>query len=298
MVLVETDELWTVVQARILDSCKWSLHSPRNVGRPDPNRRTWLAEGEPGIVVVKAVSNPFLLNRLTWTETALTILSGRGYPVPHTLWRGALDNQWSILVQERIIGEPLATMTTASLNALLALIDLQADPGIGPEGGWDTSWWIGVVLFEGWEGWWDEVQASTPLVARKLRAFVEPAWGFRLPTTDLVHGDLNFTNILCCDGTITGVVDWDDMGLGSRAADVTSLLLDFHRHRVLQRLSYQTGIHDRLVQRIKEIVGPNGLRCTVAYGVIARIALSAQRGEEDAVSTWCAVAEAILPAID
>ena len=293
----EIDELWSLVQSQICGVCNWSLHPVRRLGRSRSNRCTWLAEGEPGTVIVKAVSNSFALNRLIWTEEALSILRGRGYPIPSTLWRGALDTEWSIVVQTRTIGEPLKTVSPAMLEALLALIDLQMQPGIGHEGGWDTSWWIGVVLFEGWEGWWDEVQASTPCVANKLRAFLEPAWGFRLPSTDLVHGDMNFTNIICREGAITGVVDWDDVGLGSRAADLTSLLFDFHRHELLQGDNCRTAIRDRLVQRIEEIVGPDGLRCTVTYGAIGRIALSAQRREQEAISTWCAVTEAILAAV-
>src|SRR5262245_53460545 len=46
---------------------------------------------------------------------------------------------------------------------LLALVDLQADPGL--RGGWDVSWWIGVVLFEGWECWWEAAESVRPLLS-------------------------------------------------------------------------------------------------------------------------------------
>jgi aminoglycoside phosphotransferase (APT) family kinase protein len=41
--------------------------------------------------------------------------------------------------------------------------------------------------------------------------------------TDVVHGDLNLSNVLARDGAITGIVDWDHIGVGSRALDLTEL---------------------------------------------------------------------------
>jgi hypothetical protein len=246
-------------------------------------------------MIVKAVSNPFALKRLTWTEQALSILRKRGYPIPRTLWRGALDDQWLIVVQTRVPGEAIKILDLSTLAALFALVDLQADPGI-TAGSWDISWWMSVVLFEGWEGWWKAVQAYAPETEHKLRSFLQPAWGVRLPANDLVHGDFNLTNVLCYQGTISGVVDWDDVGVGSRASDLTSLLFDWQRLRLSKQSATIPDGGERLVRRIIELVGIEGLRCTITYGAIARIALSAQRGEQEAFSTWRQVAEAIMDA--
>lgn len=293
MISVHPTDLWPRVEARLHEVCKLSLRPVQILGKPRFNRCTWVAEGDPGTVIVKAISNPFALKRLTWTDEALSILTTRGYPVPRTLWRGALDEKWFVVVQDRMPGEPLTTLDASTLDALFSLVDLQAAPGISA-GGWDTSWWIAVVLFEGWEGWWKSVQICAPETERRLRSFLQPAWGLRLPASDLVHGDLNLTNVLCHEGTITGVVDWDDVGVGSRAADLTSLLFDWHRLRLVQESVTSQDIGDRLVRRIIELVGVRGLSCTVTYGAIARIALSAQRGEQEAISIWRQVSEAIV----
>src|SRR5439155_19918116 len=138
------------------------------------DRRSWLARGQPGTVVVKALANPFVRQRAAWAVRALSVLGGRGYPVPETLWHGELDDDWFLVVQARLPGEPLLTLDAPALDELLRLVDLQADPPLPPPktrrvgwgsgggnpplpppylgtGGWDVSWCIGAVLFEGWE---------------------------------------------------------------------------------------------------------------------------------------------------
>lgn len=232
-----TDELWGSVAARIQASCGWSLRPLTQLGTPREGRRTWLAEpvggGGPGRAIVKASANPFAPSRAAWAASAMGLLGKRGYPVPALLWRGPLDDRWFLVVQARLPGHPLGTLDAPTLDALLALVELQADQGHGlGEGGWDISWWIGVVLFEGWEHWWDAAHLVAPRAGRRLRTFLQSAWGHRLPAADLVHGDLNLTNVLAEHGVITGVVDWDDLGVGCRAVDLAGLLFDWQRLRL------------------------------------------------------------------
>jgi hypothetical protein len=54
---------------------------------------------------------------------------------------------------------------------------------------------------------------------------------------------------------------------------------------------------ERLVCRVVEIAGEPGVRCTVTYGAIARLALSARRGEPDQLETWRRVTDVIIDAI-
>jgi aminoglycoside phosphotransferase (APT) family kinase protein len=154
------------------------------------------------------------------------------------------------------------------------------------------------VLLKGWERWWDDA-AAAPATSRRLRAFLDSAWDHRLPAADLVHGDLHLTNVLTHDGALSGVVDWDHVGVGCRAADLAGLLLNWHRLRL-------SGHNDpalapdgdqRLVRRIVDIVGEQGLRSTVAYGAVARLGLAAQRQEPDALQTWRHVTDALLDSL-
>src|SRR5207248_4147105 len=224
-------DLWERTEQRIRSSCGWSLEPLRALGRPRDGRRTWVAQGEPGLVIVKASANPFAAAHAAWAPQALAALAGRGYPVPKLLWHGLLDERWSVVVLERLPGEPLRTLDDSALEALVALVELQRDLVVDP-GGWDTAEWIELVLFDRWEGWWEAAEAAAPETSRRLQAFVEPARGHRLPGGDLVHEDLNLTNVLAEGGTITGVVDWDAIGYGSRASDLAGLLFDWHRLRL------------------------------------------------------------------
>jgi hypothetical protein len=226
----------------------------------------------------------------------LSMLADRGYPVPGIRWHGMLDGHWSLVVQTELPGLPLRTLEPAVLDQLLALIELQADPRV-ESGGWDVSWWLGVVLFEGWEHWWEGTESAAPDTSRRLRAFLEPAWGHRLPVIDLVHGDLNLSNVLAADDAITGVVDWDALGEGSRTVDLAGLLFDWHRLRLARETKVAPDGHDRIVGRILDLAGDQGLRCAVTYGAIARVALTAQRGDAEGLVTWRAVTEAILDLI-
>jgi Ser/Thr protein kinase RdoA (MazF antagonist) len=287
------DELWDLAAARILAARGWSLRRLERLGRPRDVRRTWLAEGAPGTVVVKAVASRFARERAAWVAEALALLRARGCPAPALLWQGPLDGDWWLSVQERRPGRPLRGMDRATLDRLLALVELQADPGL-PPGGWDVSWWTGVVLFEGWEHWWDGTHAAAPATAARLRAFLEPAWGHRLPTADLVHGDLGLDNVLADGGVISGVVDWDDVGLGSRAIDLAGLLFDWHRLRLTGGRALAPDGGERLVRRIAAVAGEVGLRCSVAYAAVERLGLAALRGERDGAETWRRVTDAIL----
>jgi hypothetical protein len=296
---MKTDELWSRVGVRIQASCDWSLRPLARLGQPREGRRTWPAEpvGQPapGTVIVKASANPFVPARAAWTASALSLLGERGYPVPVLLWHGRLDGRWFVVVQARLPGQPLRTLDGPTLDRLLALVELQADQGqrLG-EGGWDVSWWIGVVLFEGWEHWWDAAEEAAPQASRRLRAFLRPAWGQRLPAGDLVHGDLNLTNVLAVDGVVSGVVDWDDVGVGCRAADLAGLLFDWHRLRLAGAEGLAPDGGERLLRRIVEVAGDQGLRCVVAYGAVARLGLAAQRREPDALRTWRQVTDVVV----
>ena len=218
--------------------------------------------------------------------------SRRGYPVPAILWHGMISDQWQVTVQNRLPGRPSATLDGPVIEEALCLVELQADAGITDEGRDFTSY-VANVLFDDWDEVWDDAPracAAAGSLCERLRRWLQPAWGLRLPPADYTHNDLNPSNILT-DGTrITGVVDWDEFGLGSRALDLVALAFDCERF----------GGHaaaDRLLARAAQVAGGDGLRCLVSYRAIAWLAHSTREVAaygESPEDSYCAAISGIL----
>jgi len=102
--------------------------------------------------------------------------------------------------------------------------------------------------------------------------WLEPVWGHRLAATDFANNDLNLSNILSDGETITGVVDWDEFALNSRASDLTALAFD------CERLG-DSDTADLLFARVVAIAGVEGLRCLLSYRILGHLAALARRSE-------------------
>jgi aminoglycoside phosphotransferase (APT) family kinase protein len=187
------------------------------------------------------------------------------------LWHGMVSAPWHVTVQTRLPGRPLSALDGPMLDAALRLVELQDGAGIAAEDRDFTSY-VANVLFDDWDDEWaDAPKASgaAGLLCARLRRWLQPVWGLRLPPDDYANNDLNLSNILTDGTVITGVVDWDEFGLGSRALDLVALAFDCERG----------GDHaaaDRLLARATQVAGGDGLRCLVSYRAIASLAHSAR----------------------
>lgn len=133
------------------------------------------------------------------------------------------------------------------------------------------------------DDWHVVVQRRLP--GAPLRSLAPPL--LRLPPTDFAHNDLNLTNVLSDGETVTGVVDWDEFGLNTRAADLTALAFDCE-------LLGDIAAVGKLVARIVEIAGEEGLRCLVSYRVVSHIAARARRREREGVAESVVAARRLL----
>jgi hypothetical protein len=238
------------------------------------SRTTWAAHGErTGPLVVKARRGERAYEKTAWCAARLPLLGARGYPVPSIIWHGMARGQWHLTVQNRLPGSRLTTLDGRLLQEVLQLIEKQADAAI-PAGDRDFTSYIANVLFDDWdEVWADAARASGaagPLCAR-IRHWLQPVWGLRLPPADYAHNDLNLSNILTDGEKITGVVDWDEFGLGSRALDLVVLALD------CQQLG-DRATAGRLLARAASAAGSAGLRCLVSYRALASLAEDTREG--------------------
>ena len=254
---------------------------------------TWAARAQrTGAIVVKARRGDGAGEKTQWCAKHLPLLGARGYPVPAILWHGMAGADWHVTVQNRLPGSPLTALDGPMLDAALRLVELQAGAGFHDEER-DFAGYVANVLFDGWDEEWADAprasEAAGPLCAR-VRRWLQPVWGLRLPPTDYANNDLNLSNILADGGLITGVVDWDEFALGSRGLDLVALAFDCERG----------GGHaaaDRLLAQAARVVGDDGLRCLVGYRTIASLAHSFREREsygDSLADAECAAISAIL----
>jgi hypothetical protein len=250
-----------------------------------PARRsgmTWAARAHrTGAIIVKLRHGDRAEEKTQWCAAHLPALGARGYPVPAILWHGMISSQWHVTVQNRLPGRPLFALDGAldgpMLDAVLRLVELQADGGI-PAGDRDFTGYVANVLFDDWDQVWaDAPQACAvagPLCAR-LRRWLQPVWGLRLPPADYAHNDLNLSNVLTDGARITGVVDWNEFGLGSRALDLVALAVDCERRG-------EHAASDRLLARAATYIVAAFVAGAAVAPVLAASGLAALRpGQKD-----------------
>jgi aminoglycoside phosphotransferase (APT) family kinase protein len=259
---------WGEVRVLIARELGEPVGDARPLTPPRTARMTWAARAQvTGPIVVKVRRGDDALEKTQWCAAHLPALGARGYPVPAIRWHGMLGGGWHASVQNQLPGRPLHALDGPLLEAALRLVELQADAGI-PAGERDFTGYIANVLFDDWDDEWADAPraaaAAGPLCAR-LRRWLEPAWGLRLPPADYVSNDLNLSNILSDGARITGVVDWDEFGLGSRALDLIALAFDCER-------GGDRAAADRLLAAAARVAGDDGLRCLVSYRAIAGLA--------------------------
>jgi Phosphotransferase enzyme family len=238
------------------------------------SRTTWAAHGErTGPLVVKARHGDDADQKTAWCADRLPLLGARGYPVPTIVWHGPARDQWHLTVQNRLPGRPLTSVDGRLLDELLELVERQANAAI-PAGDRDFTGYIANVLFDDWDEVWADARragGAAPALCARIRRWLAPVWGLRLPPADFAHNDLNLSNILTDGERITGVVDWDEFGLGSRALDLVVLALD------CEELGARAAA-DRLLAAAASAVGDAGLRCLVGYRALAGLAEDTREG--------------------
>jgi aminoglycoside phosphotransferase (APT) family kinase protein len=127
-------------------------------------------------------------------------------------------------------------------------------------------------------------------LVRCARGWLRPVWGLRLPAADYAPNDLNLSNVLTDGALITGVVDWDGFGLGSRALDLVALAVDCEERG-------DSAAANRLLARAAQVAGDDGLRCLVSYRIIGGLAVfthGRQAYGNSAGDEECAAESAIL----
>jgi hypothetical protein len=263
---------WREVQLRVARELGEPVHDAEPLVPARRSGMTWAALAQrTGPIVVKIRHGDRAYEKTQWCAAHLPALGARGYPAPAILWHGMIRAQWHMTVENRLSGRPLLALDGALdeplLAALVRLVELQAGAGI-PAGDRDFTSYVANVLFDDWDDVWADAPracaAARPLCTR-LRRWLKPVWGLRLPPADYAHNDLNLSNVLTDGSRITGVVDWDEFGLGSCALDLVALAVGCERRS-------DHAAADRLLVRAGQVAGRDGLRCLVSYRAVGGLA--------------------------
>jgi phosphotransferase family enzyme len=282
---------WPLIGARLGRELGEAVCDARRLTPPRVSRATWAVRTRGmGELVVKVRHGDRAGEKTRWCATRLPLLGARGYPVPEFVWHGSFGGDWHVAVQQRLPGHPVTSLTGPLLDALLDLVERQADAGIPAEGR-DFAGYVANVLFDDWDEVWDDAprscQAAGPLCER-IRGWLQPVWGLRLPPADFTHNDLHLSNVLTDGERITGVIDWDEFGLGTRALDL--VVLGFDCFRIGERRAA-----DRVFARAAAAAGPGGLRCMAGYRALAHLADDRREGQPaEATAASVSVFSAIL----
>ena len=286
---------WAGVEARLAAGLRCGVQYTETLRAAGAARAAWAARADGlGEVVVKARKGDRAREKTQWRVANLPLLAARGYPAPDVVWHGALDEDWYLVVEVRLPGRPPRRADAALVAALIELVELQAEARVDPRERVFAAYQAN-VLFDGWDHVWRDAESASAEAAElcsRLRGWLRPVWGHRLPARDFAHNDLNLSNVLADGAAITGVVDWDEFGLNSRAADLTTLAFDCERRA--PGPSAGEALCGALLERVRSLAGDAGARCLVSYHVIAHTAALVRRGESERLPASIALAQRVL----
>ncbi|MFC0626819.1 phosphotransferase [Kribbella deserti] len=182
--------------------------------------------GPDGHAVLKWTDEPGWGNRVQRAAGLVREARAAGYPTPRWIACGTTSSGLPYHLQEYVDGRPLSSaagLTMATAENLAQGIGKAA--GLVTDEQYNWSSYVHGVVFDGLGGIWDTAAAlddrSTEILAR-FEAACAPYQDEDLPVNDLVHGDLNVSNIVETADGVT-IVDVEAISGGTRAYDLIAL---------------------------------------------------------------------------
>jgi hypothetical protein len=179
--------------------------------------------------------NDGLAHRMVRLPGIVDQIRAAGYPTPAWLVSGVTAEGGAYHIVDFVPGEPMSNspLTTEMAAQLGSVIEGQV--GLDPDPAQDWSPYVRGCAFDEGEGDPRPVvrQIGPPGVelVQHFDAVLAPYKDLDLPTGDLVHGDFNTCNVMAHHGDISGVIDVDACGSGTRAVDYAWLLREAYVRR-------------------------------------------------------------------
>lgn len=221
------------------------------------NTGAWQLRDPTGRRAILKLGSGFSLDHLVRAEQAVKDLRARGYPTPEWLAVGELGDGTRYHVQELINGEPGDPLTADKARQLVQL--LERHEGLDP---WPDRDWNAYVLGD-LSDQLERLRRTVPAAHELADSFdhlLSTLGTVELPKGDLVHGDFNSCNVLLHEGKLTGAIDIEALGSGSRVIDYAWLL----------REAYGEGSKDPEIFRTlwtagQAVAGPEALALSLVF---------------------------------
>ena len=223
--------------------------------------------------VLKAVprAHPHHLAETMRARRIVEHMRGRGYPTPAWLGVGATATHvWHLM--DFVDAAPAPQLTPSVVEQLMEIVELQGGQASEPYDHWSYAWRVATgreAAVVGLSGFSAEVSA---LVERLRLAAAEVPPPPAAP--DMVHADLNPSNVLVRGGTVVATVDIDNAGSGTRATDLTTL----QWHTFQPPLDEVRG---RLWTRILRVVGWEQAAVLTATQILLQLEWPIRLGRHD-----------------
>ena len=202
-----------------------------------------------------------LLDETLRTQRIVKHMRERGYPTPAWLAVGAISTHvWQL--SDFVDAAPAPHLTPSLVDQLMEVVELQAGQASEPYDHWAYAWRVAT----GQEPIAAEISAHSVEVAalvEQLQLMCDHA----LPPIgmpDMVHADLNPSNVLVRNGAVVALVDIGNAGAGTRATDLTTVLW----HTFEPSLD---GARRRLWTRILALVGWQGAAVLTATQILLQL---------------------------
>lgn len=237
--------------------------------------------------VLKAAprARPGQLDESLRAQRVVEHMRRRGYPTPAWLGVGATATHvWHLM--DFVDAAPAPELTPSIVEQLMEIIELQAGQASEPYDHWSYAWRVAT----GQESGQDLAPSLSRAVAglsgysAVVSALVERlrlvCAGVPPPreAPDMVHADLNPSNVLARDGAVVAVVDIGNAGSGTRATDLTTLQWHTFQDPLLD------GVRRRLWTRILVVVGWEGAAVLAATQILLQLEWPIRLGRHDVVA--------------
>ena len=274
-----TDEPAEAGTLAVLDEVNAALGGTSQLVRPLQGgfqAGAWLIQDQAGqLAVLKWTPDRGWAEQIQRASRAVAVVRRCGYPTPAWHAAGVTGTGSGYQVQEYAPGRPREHLTEQTARRAVDLLELQRD--LDPDPGRSWSAYVSSKFRDEWTSTISEVSATgaagADLVERAVRLlsrYEVPVF----PNADMVHGDFRLGNILFDGETVSGVIDIEALGSGTRAFDYATLLD--------HDLADDTAV-EILVAAGSEVAGPAVLAYCLVH-VVLDLALFMHRSQLPAVT--------------